>query len=115
VVTSPPDALAVFALASAEPRECTEKEGSLRFDEIYAELGPRVHRFLTDLLRDRTLAADATQETFVRAFRSTRPAGVRVAAWIFGIARNVSLELRRTRARRFAYAEVRFLRLERTR
>jgi RNA polymerase sigma-70 factor (ECF subfamily) len=56
---------------------------------------------LFDLLRDAALAADATQETFVRAFR--QPEAMmdppRVAPWLFGIARNVSLELRRARAR----------------
>ncbi|HEY8086633.1 MAG TPA: RNA polymerase sigma factor [Polyangiaceae bacterium] len=68
---------------------------------MYAELAPRIHRFQSDLLGDRTLASDATQETFIRAFRRVGelPAGTRLAAWVFGIARNVSLELRRARGR----------------
>lgn len=68
---------------------------------LYAELAPAVHRFLRDLLDDDALAADALQESFVRAFRriETVPRGTRLAAWVFGIARNVSLELRKARGR----------------
>jgi RNA polymerase sigma-70 factor, ECF subfamily len=68
---------------------------------LYSELAPAVHRFLRDLLNDDALAADALQEAFVRAFRrvDTLPRGTRLAAWVFGIARNVSLELRRARGR----------------
>ena len=39
------------------------------FAELYAQHGGRIHRFLRDLLGDVALAADATQETFVRAVR----------------------------------------------
>jgi RNA polymerase sigma-70 factor, ECF subfamily len=68
---------------------------------MYPELAPRIHRFQSDLLGDHALASDATQETFVRAFRRVGelPAGTRLAAWVFGIARHVSLELRRARGR----------------
>jgi RNA polymerase sigma-70 factor (ECF subfamily) len=69
---------------------------------LYAAHAPAVLRFLADLLGDRALADDAVQETFVRAFRrlSTVRDRERVAPWLFGIARNVSLELRRARRRR---------------
>jgi len=68
---------------------------------LYAEHAPAVLRFLRGLLRDRAAAADATQETFARAFRrfDTLREGDRVAPWLFGIARNVSLEHRRARRR----------------
>jgi RNA polymerase sigma-70 factor, ECF subfamily len=70
----------------------------------YGELAPAVQRFLRDLLGDAVLAADATQETFVRAFRRVDevPPDTHLPAWIFGIARNVSLETRKAlgRARR---------------
>lgn len=68
---------------------------------LYGELAPNVRRFLRDLLGDATLAADATQETFVRAFRRVAqvPPGTRLAAWVFGIARNVSLEMKKARGR----------------
>src|SRR5262249_15252561 len=68
---------------------------------LYAEHGARIHRFLRDLLGDAALAADATQETFVRAYRNLRGfrTGAAPAPWLFGIARNVSLEMRRARFR----------------
>jgi RNA polymerase sigma-70 factor (ECF subfamily) len=71
------------------------------FTVIYAEHGARIQRFLHDLLGDAALAADATQETFVRAFRQEQAfdAARAVAPWLFGIARNVSLEIRRARMR----------------
>ena len=67
----------------------------------YAEHGPRIQRFLRDLLGDATLAADATQETFARAHKrlATAPVDAPLVPWLFGIARNVSLELRKARAR----------------
>ncbi len=80
---------------------------ALRRDEaalaaLYAAHAPSIARFLADLLGCRAAAADATQETFVRAFRklSTLRATDRVAPWLFGIARHVALEHRRARRRR---------------
>jgi RNA polymerase sigma-70 factor (ECF subfamily) len=104
-VTALPDSLFAAArfveatdspVASSEPR--SER---VEMAVLYAKLAPAVHRFLRDLLGDAALAADATQETFVRAFRryDTLEDCGRVAPWIFGIARNVSLELRRARGR----------------
>jgi RNA polymerase sigma-70 factor (ECF subfamily) len=75
------------------------EEASL--EALYPELAPRILRFQRDLLGDATLAVDATQETFIRAFRKVRelPAGTRLSPWVFGIARHVSMELRRARGR----------------
>lgn len=66
---------------------------------LYAAHARSVQRFLRDLLGDATLAADATQETFARAFRriETVRHDERRLGWLFGIARNVSLEYRRAR------------------
>ncbi|HSO38614.1 MAG TPA: RNA polymerase sigma factor [Labilithrix sp.] len=71
------------------------------FAALYAQHGGRILRFLRDLLGDAALAADATQETFVRAFRQkdTFDETRSVVPWLFGIARNVSLEMRRARYR----------------
>lgn len=82
----------------AVPACCEDKA---RLAALYAEHGARIHRFLRDLLCDAALAADATQETFVRAYRklSAVDENARMAPWLFGIARNVSLELRKARAR----------------
>ncbi|HEY1690965.1 MAG TPA: RNA polymerase sigma factor [Polyangiaceae bacterium] len=75
--------------------------GRSALEGMYPVLAPRVHRFQCDLLGDAALASDATQETFVRAFRRVGelPTGTRLAPWVFGIARHVSLELRRARGR----------------
>jgi RNA polymerase sigma-70 factor (ECF subfamily) len=77
------------------------RESDAAFAELYALHGGRIHRFLGDLLGDRALAADATQETFVRAFRQLDgfDQARSMAPWLFGIARNVSLEMRRARHR----------------
>jgi RNA polymerase sigma-70 factor (ECF subfamily) len=72
------------------------------FTALYTRHAPRIHRFLRDLLRDPTLAADATQETFARAYLRHRDIlrdEDRAVPWLFGVARNVSLELRKARAR----------------
>lgn len=81
------------------PRETDVEHAQLA--ALYEAHGARIHRFLRDLLGDPTLAKDATQETFVRAYRklSTLDPALAVAPWLFGIARNVSLELRKARAR----------------
>lgn len=81
--------------------DAASADDSARIEALYAEHGARIHRFLRDLLDDAALAADATQETFVRAYKrldDLDPA-LRVAPWLFGIARNVALETRRSRFR----------------
>jgi RNA polymerase sigma-70 factor (ECF subfamily) len=72
-----------------------------RITALYSSHGASIHRFLRDLLGDAALAADATQETFVRAYRrlSSFEDGARIVPWLYGIARNVSLELRKSRYR----------------
>jgi RNA polymerase sigma-70 factor (ECF subfamily) len=77
---------------------------------IYERFAPAIRRFLCALVRDRNAADDALQETFARAIarltslrEGDGPAcgrsGDRIAPWLFGIARNVSLEQRRARVR----------------
>lgn len=69
--------------------------------EVYETFAPRIRRFLHGLLGDLSAADDWTQETFARAFtrRSAAGEGEPIAPWLFGIARNVSLEIRRARRR----------------
>lgn len=77
---------------------------------LYSAHAKSIQRFLRDLLGDSTLAADATQETFARAFQkleSLRAEETKVG-WLFGIARNVSLEYikaRRVHRNRFVDEE----------
>lgn len=69
--------------------------------EIYLRFGPAILRFLRDLTGQPALAADAAQETFVRAFRKLHdlrdPA--RLGPWLYGIARRVHLEQHKARRR----------------
>jgi RNA polymerase sigma-70 factor, ECF subfamily len=115
-VTSLPDAWvalpAEFGGAPVQAREEDElwqaatagDTAALR--RIYDRHAPSIHRFVRDLVRDDSVAADATQETFARAFQrlgALRDSG-RLRPWLFGIARNVALEQgkARRRARRVA-------------
>lgn len=67
---------------------------------LYVEHGPRIRRFLAGMLGCRHAAADATQETFTRAFASDAwPPARERAPWLFGIARNVAREHRRIELR----------------
>lgn len=74
---------------------------------VYEKFASGVMRFLRSLLRDPVAAADATQETFARAFRrlSTLQDSDRLRPWLFGIARNVYQEQRRA-VRRHATVSV---------
>ena len=67
----------------------------------YTERAPGIRRFLHGLLGELAAADDATQETFARALRrvDTLRDPARVTPWLFGIARNVALEVRKERRR----------------
>ena len=72
------------------------------FEALYAALAPPLLAYLTALARDRTIAQDLLQETFLQFHRSRhayRP-GLPVRPWAFTIARHVWLMDRRSRARR---------------
>jgi RNA polymerase sigma-70 factor (ECF subfamily) len=57
--------------------------------------------FIYDMVGDRELAEELTQETFVRAFRAiqTMKPETKLSTWLFGIARNVARESLRARSR----------------
>ena len=71
--------------------------------EAYAAHGAELYRFCLRGLGDRLTAQDAVQETFLRAWRARerydpQVAGLRV--WLFGIARNVVIDLHRAHGAR---------------
>jgi RNA polymerase sigma-70 factor (ECF subfamily) len=70
--------------------------------QLYREYGPAVYRRCVRLLRDRELARDATQEVFVKLLRDTALLESRqnVLPWIYRVATNHCLNLRRNGARR---------------
>ncbi len=78
-------------------------EGRIQaFDGLYAALAPRIRSYLLGQCRDRTLADDLVQETFLRLHRSRRTyePGRPVTPWVFAIARHVFLMHRRSAGRR---------------
>ena len=71
------------------------------FEELVRECQADVYRFALYLTRDRSMAEDVTQETFLRAFRFIRGfrGGSRFTSWLLRIARNCSMDaLRRPHA-----------------
>lgn len=82
--------------------EKESKVALVTIEALYHSHARSIHRFLCDMLGNTSAARDATQETFVRAFQRlhTLESRERPAPWLYGIARNVSLEFRRARRRR---------------
>jgi RNA polymerase sigma-70 factor (ECF subfamily) len=74
-----------------------------RIAELYKQFGPVVYRRCLRLLSDREAARDATQEVFVKLLKKPERLSEGAAAlpWIFGVATNHCLNLRRD-ARRHA-------------
>jgi RNA polymerase sigma-70 factor (ECF subfamily) len=73
-----------------------------RFAEIYAAHRESVHAYFLGRTSDRELAADLTQETFLRAWRRFSEISEldtdRQRAWIFTVARNLTIDTYRSRA-----------------
>jgi RNA polymerase sigma-70 factor (ECF subfamily) len=88
---------------SATPEESLVERAQSGEGDAFKALFDRhvgsVRRFLRDVLRDPSVADEATQETFVRAHAqlSKLEQRARVKAWLLGIARNVAFEHRRAR------------------
>jgi RNA polymerase sigma-70 factor (ECF subfamily) len=70
--------------------------------QLYREYGPAVYRRCLRLLRDREGARDATQEVFVKLLRdrSILEARENVLPWIYRVATNHCLNVRRNGLRR---------------
>ena len=70
------------------------------FATLYERHHGAIYDFAVRILRDRDAAADVVQNTFTRAWPSLREGEVprSIKAWLFGVARNLSIdELRRRR------------------
>jgi RNA polymerase sigma-70 factor, ECF subfamily len=72
------------------------------FRLIFERYSRPVIRFIYDMVDDRALAEELTQETFVRAYRNlpTMRTDTKLSTWLFGIAKNVVRESLRARARK---------------
>ena len=91
---------------------CALMEGYLdgqleAFDGLYAALSGRLRGYLLSQCRDRALADDLLQDTFLQLHRSRRTyePGRPVTPWVFAIARHVFLMKRRSTGRRLRFEE----------
>lgn len=68
---------------------------------VYDRFGGPVFALSMSILGEHGLAADATQQTFIKAWRaaSTYDAGRSFAPWIYAIARRTAIDLYRRRSR----------------
>ena len=71
------------------------------FRLIFERYSRPVISFIFDMVNDRSLAEELTQETFVRAYKAIRTMRreTKLSTWLFGIARNVARESLRARMR----------------
>ena len=80
-------------------RVCQGDQEAFRL--IFERYSRPVIGFIYDMVSDRDLAEELTQETFVRAFRGIHGMNpeTKLSTWLFGIARNVARESLRARIR----------------
>ena len=80
-------------------RVCQGDQEAFRL--IFDRYSRPVIGFIYDMVSDRELAEELTQETFVRAFRAIHrmKPETKLSTWLFGIARNVARESLRARTR----------------
>jgi RNA polymerase sigma-70 factor (ECF subfamily) len=97
-----PDAFAGTLMNSSRDlviRVCQGDQEAFRL--IFDRYSRPVIGFIYDMVSDRELAEELTQETFVRAFRAIHrmKPETKLSTWLFGIARNVARESLRARTR----------------
>ena len=78
------------------------------FRQIFERYSRPVISFIFDMVNDRALAEELTQETFVRAYRAIRTMrrDTKFSTWLFGIARNVARESLRARVRANSHLDI---------
>ena len=78
---------------------------STAFDEIYDAFNHRLLSFLTRLARNRSLAEDLLEETWLRLVSRNGDlhAETRLGPWLFAVARNLYVSHCRSRAREESY------------
>ncbi|MGD2101665.1 MAG: RNA polymerase sigma factor [Acidimicrobiia bacterium] len=75
---------------------------------VYERFSGPVFATTMSILRDRTLAADATQQTFIKAWRaaSTYDSGRELGPWLYAIARRTAIDIYRKESRSVASDDV---------
>lgn len=79
--------------------DATQTDTVIDFPTIYSTYQPRIAGYLCRMVGDPDIAADLTQDVFVKAYRAighTTP-DIKVKAWLFTIATNVALDYHRRR------------------
>lgn len=78
---------------------------STAFDEIYAAFNGRLLSFLTRMARNRSVAEDLLEETWLRLVSSAGSLSpdTRLGPWLFTVARNLFISYCRSRVRESAY------------
>jgi RNA polymerase sigma-70 factor, ECF subfamily len=68
---------------------------------LYREYSGAVHTVAMSIVRDRELAADVVQQTFVKAWRAAASfeRGREIAPWLYSIARHTAIDALRSEAR----------------
>ncbi len=71
------------------------------FSELVNAFADRIHAYLYNMVGDRELAEDLTQETFVRAWQalSSFRGGAAFGTWLYRIATNLAIDAMRRRKR----------------
>lgn len=66
--------------------------------EVYREHAGAVHTVARSIVRDRELAADVVQQTFVKAWRAARTfeGNRQLAPWLYSIARHTAIDMLRS-------------------
>ncbi len=78
---------------------------STAFDEIYTAFNRPLLNFLARMARDRSVAEDLLEETWLRlvSVRESLRADTRLGPWLFTVARNLYISYCRSRVRETAY------------
>jgi RNA polymerase sigma-70 factor (ECF subfamily) len=91
-------------MSDADDRRLLERiarRDRVAFETLFRALGPAVHRFVRDLVREDGLAEELTSDVMVEVWRSAGKFGGRSRArtWVFGIAHHKAIDaLRKRRA-----------------
>ena len=84
------------------PAKAAPRDADVAFEELYRSSRDDVYASVAGMLRDRSAAEDVTAAAFERAYRKRRRYDQRKGtqrAWLFGIARNATLDELRRRGR----------------
>lgn len=90
------NSIATSTAELAERAQCGDKEA---FHHIFERYARPIIGFIYDMVGQRDLAEDLTQETFVRAYKNLDNglhSNIKLSTWLFGIAKNVARESLRT-------------------